>query len=149
MMFQLFDWSGFHLHTASKHVITHASHFTVAGYAGFICNDLHRSLHIYEWKENFVIRHLIMPNHVECCTKPVLDWIAMNMPEVPINIMDQYYPDNLCDPSSDKYRERYSELARSPTKEEIIKSYKYARDLGLNFEKLSCEKSVFGLSSYL
>jgi putative pyruvate formate lyase activating enzyme len=90
-----------------------------------------------------------MPNHVECCTKPVLDWIAMNMPEIPINIMDQYYSDNLCDPSSDKYLERYSELARSPTKEEINKSYKYARDLGLNFEKLSCEKSVFGLSSYL
>ena len=55
---------------------------------------------IHEWEEDFVIRHLIMPNHVECCTKPVLEWIARNMPEVPINIMDQYYPDNLCDPSS-------------------------------------------------
>ena len=101
---------------------------------------------IYEWEEDFVIRHLIMPNHVECCTKPVLDWIARNMPEVPINIMDQYYPDNLCDSSSQKYRECYSELARSPTQEEIIRSYQYARDLGLNFEKLSCEKSVFGLN---
>ena len=78
-----------------------------------------------------------MPNHVECCTKPVLDWIARNMPEV---------PDNLCDWSSPKYRERYSELARSPTKEEIIRSYEYATDLGLNFEKLSYEKSVFGLN---
>jgi putative pyruvate formate lyase activating enzyme len=101
---------------------------------------------LYEWEEDFVIRHLIMPNHVECCTKPVLDWIARNMPEVPINIMDQYYPDNLCDSSSHKYRERYSELARSPTKEEITKSYQYARNLGLNFEKLSYEKSVFGLN---
>ena len=43
---------------------------------------------IHEWGEDFVIRHLVMPNHVECCTKPVLDWIARNMPEVPINIMD-------------------------------------------------------------
>ena len=101
---------------------------------------------IYEWEEDFVIRHLIMPNHVECCTKPVLDWIARNMPEVPINIMDQYHPDNLCDSSSQKYRERYSELGRSPTEEEIIRSYQYARDFGLNFEKLSCEKSVFGLN---
>jgi putative pyruvate formate lyase activating enzyme len=101
---------------------------------------------IYEWGEDFVIRHLIMPNHVECCTKPVLDWIARNMPEVPINIMDQYYPDNLCDSNSSKYRERYSELARSPTKQEITRSYQYARDLGLNFEKLSYEKSVFGLN---
>lgn len=101
---------------------------------------------IHKWGEDFVIRHLIMPNHVECCTKPVLDWIAKNMPEVPINIMDQYYPDNLCDPSSPKYRERYSEIARSPTEEEIKGSYKYAKDLGINFETLSCEKSVFGLS---
>ena len=101
---------------------------------------------IHEWGEDFVIRHLIMPNHVECCTKPVLDWIAMNMPEVPVNIMDQYYPDNLCDPSSSKYRERYNEIARSPTEEEIVRSYQYAKELDLNFETLSYEKSVFGLN---
>jgi putative pyruvate formate lyase activating enzyme len=101
---------------------------------------------IHEWGEDFVIRHLIMPNHVECCTKPVLDWIAMNMPEVPVNIMDQYYPDNLCDPSSSKYRERYNEIARSPSEEEIVRSYQYAKELNLNFEALSYEKSVFGLN---
>lgn len=72
-----------------------------------------------------------MPNHVECCTTPVLDWIAKNMPDVPINIMDQYYPDNLCDPDSAKYKERYSEIAWSPTEEEILRSCKYAKDLGL------------------
>lgn len=101
---------------------------------------------IHEWDEDFVIRHLIMPNHVDCCTKPVLDWIAKNMPEVPINIMDQYYPDNLCDPMSTKYRERYSEIGRSPSKEEIVRSYQYAKDLNLNFETLSLEESVFGLN---
>lgn len=95
---------------------------------------------IHEWNEDFVIRHLVMPNHVECCTKPILDWIAKNMPEVPVNIMDQYHPDNMCDPSSAKYMERYSEIARSPTEEEIITSFKYAKELGLNFEALSCEK---------
>lgn len=101
---------------------------------------------IHEWGEDFVIRHLVMPNHVECCTKPVLDWIARNMPEVPINIMDQYYPDNLCDSSSPKYRERYNEISRSPTEEEIIRSYQYAKDLGLNYETLSFEKSALGLN---
>jgi putative pyruvate formate lyase activating enzyme len=101
---------------------------------------------IHEWGEDFVIRHLIMPNHFECCTKPTLEWIASNMPEVPVNIMDQYYPDNLCDPRSPKYRERYNEIARSPTEDEILKSYQYAKELGLNFEALSYEKSVFGLN---
>lgn len=101
---------------------------------------------IHKWEEDFVIRHLIMPNHFECCTKPILEWIASNMPEIPVNIMDQYYPDNLCDPNSAKYRERYNELARSPTEEEIVRSYQYAKELGLNFEALSYEKSVFGLN---
>src|SRR5918996_3393271 len=101
---------------------------------------------IHEWGEDFVIRHLIMPNHVQCCTKPVLDWIALNMPEVPVNVMDQYYPDNLCDPNSSKYRERYNEIARSSTEEEIIEAYQYAKELNLNFEALSYEKSIFGLN---
>ena len=35
---------------------------------------------VHEWGENMVIRHLIMPNHIECCTRPVLEWIAKNMP---------------------------------------------------------------------
>jgi putative pyruvate formate lyase activating enzyme len=95
---------------------------------------------VHEWGEDFVIRHLIMPNHIECCTKPILDWIAKNMPEVQINIMDQYHPDNLCNPMSQKYKDRYKEIARSPTKEEIKRAYKYANDLNLNFKSLSYEK---------
>jgi putative pyruvate formate lyase activating enzyme len=86
-----------------------------------------------------------MPNHIECCTKPVLEWVAKNMPEVPINIMDQYHPDNLCDAESSKYRERYNDISRTCTLEEIGRSYKYAKELGLNFEPLSYEKSVYGL----
>ena len=100
---------------------------------------------VHEWNEDMVIRHLIMPNHIECCTKPVLEWIAKNMPEVPINIMDQYHPDNLCDPGSSKYRERYNDISRTCTPEEITSSYKYAKELGLNFEPLSYEKSIYGL----
>jgi putative pyruvate formate lyase activating enzyme len=100
---------------------------------------------VHEWGENMVIRHLIMPNHIECCTKPVLEWIAKNMPEVPLNIMDQYHPDNLCNPESSKYRERYNDISRICTPEEITISYKYAKELGLNFEPLSYEKSIYGL----
>ena len=95
---------------------------------------------VHEWGEDFVIRHLIMPNHIECCTKPILDWIAKNMPEVQINIMDQYHPDNLCNPMSPKYKDRYKEISRFPKKEEIKRAYKYANDLNLNFKSLSYEK---------
>jgi len=100
---------------------------------------------VYEWGEDMVIRHLIMPGHVECCTKPVLDWIAKNMPDVPVNLMDQYHPDNYCDPHSSKFDPKYRELARYPSSKEILEAYSYAEQLGLNFEPLSYEKSMRGL----
>jgi putative pyruvate formate lyase activating enzyme len=75
----------------------------------------------------------------------VLEWIAKNTPEVPVNIMDQYHPDNLCDSESSKHRERYADISRSCSSEEITRSYEYAKELGLNFEPLSYEKSIFGL----
>jgi putative pyruvate formate lyase activating enzyme len=100
---------------------------------------------VYEWGEDMVIRHLIMPGHVECCTKPVLDWIAKNMPDVPLNLMDQYHPDNYCDPRSAKFDPKYEGMARYPSSAEILEAYRHAERLGLNFEPLSYEKSMRGL----
>ncbi len=49
---------------------------------------------IYDWGEDFTICHLVMPRHVKCCARPILEWLAETMPDVPVNIMDQYAPDN-------------------------------------------------------
>lgn len=100
---------------------------------------------LYDGGEDFTIRHLVMPNHLTCCTYPVLDWLAQEMPDVPINIMDQYRPDNRCDPYSPTYDDKYRELARRPTADEILASYRYAKNLGLNFEALSLERNATGL----
>ncbi len=97
---------------------------------------------IRDWGEDFTIRHLVMPGHVECCTYPVLDWIAANMPDVPVNVMDQYHPDNFCDSGSPKYDARYSELARRPSGDELRRSFARARALGLEFETISFEKNA-------
>jgi putative pyruvate formate lyase activating enzyme len=40
-----------------------------------------------------IIRHLVLPGHVECCTRPVLNWIAENLSDVVVNIMSQYRPE--------------------------------------------------------
>lgn len=100
---------------------------------------------IYDWGEDIVIRHLVMPGHVECCTKPVLEWIAENMPDTPVNIMDQYHPDCYCNPADPRYDKRYSDMARHPTREEIIESYRIAKKLGINFEEITFEKSLRGI----
>src|SRR5262245_56875048 len=93
-----------------------------------------------QWGEDFTIRHLIMPNHVECCTYPVLEWIAEHVPAAPVNVMTQFHPDNFCDPGSRKYRDKYSEIARRPTTRELHASWQRARDLGLHFEATTFER---------
>ncbi len=95
---------------------------------------------VYEWGEDMVIRHLIMPGHIECCTKPVLKWIAENTPDALVNVMDQYRPENYCDMYSPKYDPAYRDMARFPTGEEIEEAYRYADSLGLNFEIVTFEK---------
>ncbi len=86
-----------------------------------------------------------MPNLVECCARPVLEWITETMPDAPVNVMDQYHPANLCDPRTPKYETKYEELARRPTRQEVLRAFSYARELGPNFESLSFEKNTKGL----
>ena len=102
-------------------------------------------LRIHSWGEDFTIRHLVMPGHVECCTMPILDWIAEHMPDAPVNVMDQYHPDNFCDPRGSKFQSKYADIARRPTADEIRKAFRHAQDLGLAFEALSYERNTTGL----
>jgi putative pyruvate formate lyase activating enzyme len=105
---------------------------------------------IAEWGEDFSIRHLVMPNHVECCTYPVLEWIAARIPAAPVNVMAQFHPDNFCDPASAKYRDKYAEIAREPTAAELGSSWRHARELGLNFEATTFERRTsFAMAAML
>ena len=56
-------------------------------------------------------------------------------------IMAQYRPDNFCDPRSFKYREKYAEISRHPTRKELTESWQRATQLGLNFESTTFEGS--------
>lgn len=83
---------------------------------------------------SMIIRHLVMPGHVECCTKPILDFISETIGDkVLANIMAQYYPSNIVP----KNPEKYPEIARHPTRKEIQDAYDHARALGLQFEQVS------------
>jgi putative pyruvate formate lyase activating enzyme len=83
---------------------------------------------------SMIIRHLVMPNHLECCTKPILEYIAKTIGDkVLVNVMAQYYPANLVT----RNPEKYPDIARYPSKSEIQEAYAYARSLGLQFEQVS------------
>ena len=51
--------------------------------------------HLYAKKYGeLIIRVLVLPGHLDCCTKPVLNWIAKNLGDwIRINIMFQYHPE--------------------------------------------------------
>lgn len=96
---------------------------------------------LYDWGEEMVIRHLVMPNHVECCTRPVLEWIAKNIPGTPVNVMDQYRPESYADPNSPNFNPAAIDIARRPTREEILRAWEYAEELGINYREITLEKA--------
>lgn len=38
------------------------------------------------------VRHLLMPGHLECCTRPVLAWLSEHLPEAHVNVMPAFVP---------------------------------------------------------
>ncbi|MEM3550790.1 MAG: radical SAM protein [Candidatus Bathyarchaeia archaeon] len=43
---------------------------------------------------NLIIRVLVLPNHLECCTEPIVNWVAENLGRnTRVNIMFQYRPE--------------------------------------------------------
>ncbi len=93
----------------------------VNNYFGVVSRN-HRSAF---YDSELVIRHLLLPNHFECCTKPILNFIAENFGDkVIVNIMDQYRPTSLAN--------KYPEINCCLT-DEHEKAVTYANRLGLNF----------------
>lgn len=73
---------------------------------------------------DMIIRHLVLPSHVECCSKPILKWISENLgKETVVNIMGQYRP---------VYRaQECEEVVRYPTHQELKETVDYAQRRGL------------------
>ena len=88
---------------------------------------------IYESKGEIIIRHLVMPNHLECCTKPILEWISKNIPNVLVNIMAQYHPEHLVR----RYPNKFKDINRTPTNTEVQDAKKFADELGIHWRAVS------------
>ena len=39
-----------------------------------------------------IVRHLAMPGHIECCWRPVAEWLAENLPGVKVNLRSGFWP---------------------------------------------------------
>ena len=78
-----------------------------------------------------------MPNHIECCTYPVIDWIADHMSDTEVNVMNQYHPDMFTNPNSSRYQSKFEAVSRQPNEDEILSAYLYAQRKGVAFERIT------------
>jgi putative pyruvate formate lyase activating enzyme len=76
-----------------------------------------------------IIRHLVMPNHIECCSKPILEYVAKEVPNCVVNIMGQFRPEFKSN--------QYPEINRRPTISEIKMVKNYADELGILYAPVS------------
>ncbi len=65
-----------------------------------------------------IIRHLVLPNHIECCSKPIIQYIAEDLPDAVVNIMAQYRPEYMA--------YEYKEISRPTSPEEVLQVREYA-----------------------
>ncbi len=72
-----------------------------------------------------IIRHLVLPEHLECCTKEILKWVKSELgSEIRINLLSQYRPEG--------HAREYPEISRKVSSEEMEKAYEFANEEGLN-----------------
>lgn len=72
-------------------------------------------------RSRLILRHLALPGHMACCTRPVLEWAAAHL-AVPVHVMCNYVPPRTM---------QRGQLARSLTSAEMEAAISCASDLGL------------------
>lgn len=71
-----------------------------------------------------IVRILVLPNHLDCCTRPTIDWIAENLgPQTRVNVMFQYRPEWKA--------HEVTELRRKLSTDEMRKAVQLAEEAGL------------------
>ena len=88
-------------------------------------SDVVRRNHLIALNQaEMIVRHLVLPSHLDCCTRPILDWIAENLEGVKVNVMGQYHP---------AHRSmEFEELANPLGASEYRSALRMAEDLGLD-----------------
>jgi putative pyruvate formate lyase activating enzyme len=70
-----------------------------------------------------IVRHLLMPGHVECCWLPIAEWLALCLPGVKVSLRPGFWPA--------WHAARHRELKGTTTEAEAERGQAIARDFGL------------------
>jgi putative pyruvate formate lyase activating enzyme len=70
-----------------------------------------------------IVRHLLMAGHIECCWRPVAEWLAAGLSGVKVNLRSSYWPA--------WHSRRHHELRRTVSDIESQRAREIARNCGL------------------
>jgi putative pyruvate formate lyase activating enzyme len=82
------------------------------------------NLHWAARHSDLIVRHLLMPGHLECCWKPVANWLAAELPGVKTNLRDGFWPA--------WHSRKHAKLRGTVPRNESAAAFDLARQLGLN-----------------
>jgi putative pyruvate formate lyase activating enzyme len=51
-----------------------------------------RNLKLSHRQSRLIVRHLLLPGHLDCCFKPIARWLRDNLPDVPLSLRTGYLP---------------------------------------------------------
>jgi putative pyruvate formate lyase activating enzyme len=92
----------------------------VPNYSAIVRENLLWAMHDSE----LIVRHLLMPGHVECCWRPVAAWLANEMSGVKVNVREGFWPG--------WQASRHAELRRTVSTAEAERAWSIAREFELN-----------------
>jgi putative pyruvate formate lyase activating enzyme len=75
-------------------------------------------------RTELIVRHVLMPDHVECCWAPVAEWLADALPGGKVNLRAGFWPGF--------HAGRHPELRRTPRLDEIRRAWEIAERYQLN-----------------
>lgn len=86
------------------------------------------------WRDRgtpLIVRHLLMPGHIQCCLRPVVNWMARELPGVRLSLMTGYRPAHRAagDPL----------IGRLPASDEIARALTEAARAGVPLEPWRCD----------
>jgi putative pyruvate formate lyase activating enzyme len=71
-----------------------------------------------------IVRHLLMPGHVDCCWAPVAEWLATHLTGVKVSLRGEFWPN--------QHSARHPELRRPLSGEESARARQIAGEFNLN-----------------
>jgi putative pyruvate formate lyase activating enzyme len=82
-------------------------------------------------RRGVLVRHLVMPGLLHE-TRAILGWLAGEVsPDTFVNIMEQYRPENHVGEMTADGAARFTEINRSPSRDELAEAHRAAREAGL------------------